>query len=408
MKKLLLFAFILTATVAFAQTKESNPKDLWTNSIDVSLGDNWRQKIISVPGKGEPNVVDFFRAFAKAYPCEYHDLLVMAFDGDKEVRFNGKKPHIRIDGDSCLLENGSFAMRVFYDNNQPVALGVCCHKAITTNLQEAYYYRYNKATRKLTPLALGSDFTGGIVKRRTAFSSNKNENAATMVHGWGRCELTDRLVWTNGKLELRNPTKENMELHYGRISPEALLLEVLDKYEMELGDPKPVIQTDDGIEVCGGSYNSLPICTAIRDPHSATDHYVAAATMEGFYYFTARGWDRADSTMLVAVYTECAPDMDFDFKQQTTDGHFYKTPHKLEAGDEVSLHFYLCDKSNMAIYLDPSSPTFKTIVGKGLPNLGHNEWRCVLSPDNDDLVFVSETDGQQIVFKWDGKTLKKQ
>ena len=398
---------MLSTFAMVAQTTEENPKDLWTHSVDVTLGDNWQQKTISVPGKGEPNVVDFFRAFAKAYPCEYHDLLVMALDGDEEVLFHHAKPHIEIDKDSCCMENESFSMRVIYDNGKPVALGVRCHKAITTELQEAYYYRYNSTTRKLIPLAQGSDFTGGIVKRRTTFSSYKNENAATMVHGWGRCELTDYLVWTNGKLELRNPTKENMELHYGRKSPEALLQEVLDKYEMELRDPKPEIKTEDGIEVCGGSYNSLPICIVIRDPHSATDHYVTAAAMEGYYYFTARGWDRADGTMLVAVYTECSPRIDY-YKYKDENGDYINTPHKLEAGDEVSLQFYLCDKSDMAIYLDPTSSQFATLVGKGLPNLEHNEWRCVLSPDNDDLVFVSEADGQQIVFKWDGKTLKKQ
>lgn len=36
-----------------------------------------------------------------------------------------------------------------------------------------------------------------------------------------------------------------------------------------------------------------------------------AQTMEGFYYFTARSWERADGSLLVAVYTECAPRMDY-------------------------------------------------------------------------------------------------
>lgn len=388
MKRILIPLFSLITLTTMAQTSEKNPKDLWTHSIDVSLGDNWRQKTITIPGKGTPNVVDFFRAFAQAYPCEYHDLLLMAIDGDQEVLFRGSRPNIDIDKDSCFLGNESFSMRVFYENDEPVALGVCCHKALTTELQDAYYYRYNKATHKLTPMAQGSDFTGGIIKRRTGFSSYKNDNAVTMVHGWGRCELTDRLVWTNGKFELKNPSKENMKLHYGGKSAQALLEEILDKYEMELRDPKPEIKTEDGIEVCGGSYTSLPICIAIRDPQSATDHYVTASSMEGFYYFTARSWNRSDGSLLVAIYTE------------------YEAHHKLEAGDEVDLSFYLCYDNGMVIYLDPTSSDFATQVGKGLPVLARNEWRCVLSPDSDDIVFVSETDGGQKVFKWDGKLFK--
>ena len=86
MKKLL-FIFVMTALTAGAQTAENNPKDLWTTSVEVDLGDNWKQKTITVPGNGIPNVIDFFRAFAKAYPCEYHDLLLQYLDGDEEVLF---------------------------------------------------------------------------------------------------------------------------------------------------------------------------------------------------------------------------------------------------------------------------------------------------------------------------------
>ena len=305
------------------------------------------------------------------------------------------------------MENESFSMRIFFENDEPAALGVCCHKAITTKLQDAYYYRYNKATRKLSPMAQGSDFTGGIVKRETSFSSYKNDNEAILRHGWGRCVLESRLVWSNGKLELKDPTKENMELHFGGKSTQSVLEEVLDKYEMELRDPKPEVKTEDGIEICGGSYNSLPICIAIRDPQSTTDHYVTASAMEGFYYFTARSWEKADGTLLVAVYTECAPRTDY-YKNKDENGNYVAAPHKLEAGDEVDLNFYICNDAGMALYMDPVSPKFATLVGKGLPSLVGNEWRCVLSPDSDDLVFVSETDGRQMVFKWNGKTFKVQ
>ena len=385
-----------------AQNNEKNPKNLWTYSIDVTLGDQWKEKIINVPGKGTPNVVDFFKAFAKAYPCEYHDLLLQAIDGDGEVLFRNEKPYIKIDKDSCFLGNESFSMRIFYENNKPAALGVCCHKAITTKHQDAYYYRYNSATRKLTPLAMGSDFTGGIVKRETTFSSYKDDNEAILRHGWGRCEIECRLVWSNGKFELKDDTKEDMKLRFGRKSPQSVLEEILDKHRMELRDPKPEVKTENGIEVCGGSYNSLPICIAIRDPHSATDRYVTASAMEGFYYFTARGWERADGTLLVAVYTECAPRIDY-YKNKDENGNYVETPHKLEAGDEVDLNFYMCDDAGMALYMNPASPKFATLVGKDLPSLEGNEWRCVLSPDSDDLVFVSETDGRQVVFKWNGK-----
>lgn len=381
-----------------AQTSEDNPKDLWTRSIDVTLGDDWQKKNISVPGKGEPNVVDFFRAFAKAYPCEYHNLLVMALDGDKEVRFNHEEPNISIDEDSCLLENGSFAMRVFYDNNdQLVALGVCCHNSLTTKQQDAYYYRYDKASRKLTPLAKGSDFTGGMVKRKTEFHYGRADNKATMSHKWGRCAIRSRLVWRDDKFILMDRTKEVFQIK--KASAMSVLRKFLAVYEMELRKPEP--STDEP----GGSILSLPICVAVIDKN--TNNYVSAAAMEGFYYFHAREWERADSTKIVAVYTECAPEFDYNFEQKTEDGHYVKTPHKLNANDEVSLSFYYCN-NNMASYLDPASSVFETIVGKDLPNLEHNEWRCILSPDNEDLLFVRESDGLTKVFKWDGDLLKEQ
>lgn len=398
MKKLFLFVFLLTTTALLAQTEEQNPKELRTTSIDVTLGDNWRQKTISVPGKGEPNVVDFFRAFAKAYPCEYHDLLALAIDGDDEVIFDQKKPSIHIDKDSCLLENGSFAMRVFYDNYQPVALGVCCHKALLTKLQDAYYYRYNKASRKLIPLAQGSDYTGGIVKRKTEFHSGRQNNEATMTHRWGRCGIDGHLVWRDDNFILTDRTMKNFRFS-DRASTMSVLWEFLELNGMELREPEP------SRNVPGGSITSLPICVAVINKKA--DNYISARAMEGFYNFYARGWERADSIMIVAVYTECAPTFDYDWSQQTEDGHYVKTPHHLAAGDEVSLNFYYCDDKT-AIYLDPAIPIFVDVVGKDFPNLNLNEWRCVLSPDNDDLIFVNETDGQQKVFKWDGETLKEQ
>ena len=409
MRKLFLFIFMLSTMAALAQATEENPKDLWTHSIDVTLGDNWRQKTISVPGKGTPNVVDFFRAFAKAYPCEYHDLLTLAIDGDKEVLFCNKKPHIKIDEDSCFLKNESFSMRVFYENDKPAVLGVCCHKALTTNLQDAYYYRYNNATRKLTPMAKGSDFTGGILKRETKFSPWKQHNEATMSHGWGRCVIESQLTWNNGQFILQDRTKDNFSYYTGGEITMSVLDAFLNVFEMELREPETErysVIGDDTIPVCGG-YNSLPICVAILNPHSK-DNYTAAAAMEGFYYFYARGWKRNDGTTLVAVYTECAPQFDYDFGHKNDDGSTLKTPHKLEAGDEVFLQFYLCDNNGLAFYLDPKTDSFATHVGIGLPNLEHNEWRCKIGPDNEDLLFVNEADGKTMRFKWDGSLLKEQ
>ena len=391
MRKLLLFVCILTAMTAVAQNTEKNPKDLWTHSIDVTLGDNWRQKTINVPGKGTPNVVDFFRAFAKAYPCEYHNLLAMAIDGDKEVLFRHSKPYIEIDKDSCFLENESFSMRVFYENDKPAALGVCCHKAITTELQDAYYYRYNNATRKLTPLAMGSDFTGGILKRWTSFFPNKHHNEATMYHRWGRCNIESSLVWSDGKFVLKDQTKDNLMLQRWGSITESVFNLVIEMHEMEARWPREEV-TD--TNMVGGTFNSLPICIAILD-YCSKDNFYTASAMEGFYYFTAKGWERNDGTTLVAFYTECAPKEDYIRNES---GEYETSSHRLTAGDEVSLNFYLCHGYEIALYLDPSSEAFADIVGRGLPSLEHNEWRCVLSPDSDELVFVNQANGLQMVF----------
>ena len=407
MKKIIIIVCLLMATTAMAQTNTNNPKDLWTPDIDVTLGDNWRQKIINVPGKGTPNVVDFFRAFAKAYPCEYHNLLTLAIDGDKEVLFRHSKPYIEIDKDSCFLENESFSMRVFYENDKPAALGVCCHKAITTELQEAYYYRYNNATRKLTPLVMGSDFTGGILKRKTEFFPDKRDNEILMSHNWGRCRVDKLLEWMENNFIIKEEENNLLRL-YRKNDVEALLDMFLRTYEMELRLPQTAedMTNENGDTLIGRSYNALPICVAIQDEHSGK-HYAAASAMEGFYYFYARGWERNDNTMLVAVYTECAPQFDYDFGHKNEDGSTVKTPHKLKAGDEVNLKFYFCQGEN-AVYIDPESESFATIVGKDMPNLKQNEWRCVITHDNEDLVFVSEVDGQTKVFKWDGNLLKEQ
>ena len=405
MKKLLIVSFLLITLTTMAQTNEKDPNDLWTRTVDVTLGDHWRQKTITVEGKGTPNVLDFFRAFAKAYPCEYHDLLIRVLDGDTTVKFNHAKPYIEFGEDNCYLSNESFSMRVFYDGEMPAALGVCTHHSLSTEYQDVYYYRYDKSTRKLKPMALGSDFTGGIVKRETVFSSYKHDNTAKMVHSWGRCGVESQLVWSKGKFEIKDTTKEDMELTFGSKSAESMLQEVISRYEMELRDPKPVVEREDGLDVCGGTYNSLPICIAIRDPKTATDQYVTASAMEGFYYFTARSWNRPDGSLLVAIYTECAPRMDY-YKYKDENDNYVHTPHKLAAGDEVDLSFYVCFDNNMVLYMNPAMEQYATVVGKGLPSLSHNEWRCVLSPDSDDIVFVNETDGSQKVFKWDGKLFK--
>ena len=395
-----MITLVLTATVAMGQHAEKNPKDLWTRSINVTLGDDWRQKTITVPGKGTPNVVDFFRAFAKAYPCEYHNLLVMVLDGDKEVRFNHERPSIHIDSDSVSMWNQSFSMRVFYEDDKPAALGVCCLTALSKDLQDAYYFRYNSATRKLTPLAMGSDFTGGIVKRYTDFPSDKRDNFAIMSNRWGRCGIDGKLEWSKGKFTFTDYAHDNLTLRGGN-NTYSVLEAYLWRYEMELREPKPEPKTEDGIPVCGGSYLSLPICIAILGDER-NDHYVTASSMEGNYYFYARGWERTDGGLLVAIYTECAPKLNYDFVGEE-DRQLVSTPHKLVAGDEVILSFYLCDNSVQAQYLDPTCPKFPTLVGKGLPNLEHNEWRCELSPDNEDLVFIRESDGTRQTFKWNGK-----
>ncbi len=391
---------LFSSTIAMTQNANKNPKDLWTHSVDVTLGDHWKQKTIIVPGKGTPNVVDFLRAFAQAYPCEYHDLLLSAIDGDKEVLFCGSRPYIEIDKDSCFLENESFAMRVFYEKGKPAALGVCCHKAITTPLQDAYYYRYSTSTRKLTPMAKGSDFTGGIVKRMTEFAPEKESNEATMHHTWGRCSVQGRLKWDNGKFEYKELTWEDLMIPEGQKSVRAVFEEYLERYEMELRDPKESI-TDDII--VGGSFNSLPICVAIHDLRS-NGRFEAAEAMEGFYHFQSRGWDCPDGALLVGIYMACAPKNDYGKDES---GEYVTSPHKLGPGDDVSLCFYYC-LDGMALYLDPSSPNFANLVGKGFPNLKGNEWRCVLSPDNEDLVFTSEKDGKSMVFRWNGKQFEKQ
>lgn len=404
MRKLFLIPCLLLATVVMAQN-EKNPKDLWTRTIDVSLGDNWKQKTITVPGKGTPNVIDFFRAFAKAYPCEYHNLLLMSLEGDKEVRFCGSRPYTELDKDSCCyLRNESFSMRVFYENDKPAALGVRCHKSLSDDPQDAYYFRYNPSTRKLTPMAMGSDFTGGILKRQTVFSEYKRDNYAALQHGWGRCGIQKRLVWDKGKFVVEDPIHECFQLRYTSNITEAVLDEVLFRNEMELREP----QYDLDPELVGGSYLSLPVCIAIRDDKAAVGNYAAAHAMEGAYYFFARGWERTDGQMLVAVYIRCAPENDY-FSHKDETGNYITTKHQLGVGDEVQLCFYYVDtKNNMVAYLDPASEAFPKMVGKNLPNLDGNKWQCEISRDHENLVFIRESDGYRKVFKWNGNLLKAQ
>ena len=406
MRKLLLITFVLSTMVAWAQTVDNNPKDLWVTSIEVTLGDDWRQKPISIPEKKEPNVVDFFRAFAKAYPCEYHDLLTLAIDGDEEVLFNHKKPKINIDKDSCFLQNGSFSMRVFYENDKPVALGICCHKALLTEQQDAYYYSYTHATRKLTPMAQGSDFTEGIVKRETNFYPGRDNNRAIMIRRWRRCGIENEVRFIDGKLVFEDRTKTD----FARFTDEKdITMSILDAFlwihKMEPRMPE-IADDESKVTIEGGDY-AIPTCLAYIDQHSK-DNYAAAKSFEGHFYFYARGWEKPDGRTLVAVYSECAPKFDYDFQQKNEDGSTYKTPHQLKADDEVSLQFYLCDGSEMVTYLNPSSPKFKKVVGQGMPNLEHNEWRCVITHENEELVFVRESDGLTKTFIWDGNLLKEQ
>lgn len=411
-KKLWLLACLTLALPAFAQDNDTpNPKDLWVHSIDVKVDSVWKTKTIRVPGKKTPNVVDFFRAVANTYPCDYHRLLLMAIDGDREVKFNHKEPYIKIDKDSCFLENASFAMRVFYTNGRPAALGVCFLKALTTKHQDAYYYRFNAATRTLTPLAKGSDFTGGIIKRQTIFSPQKDENRATMTHRWGRCGIESLLNWKNGRFVMEDAHERINRMHYdpsdmpGVITLRgdgnqalALLDEIVSRHDMELRMPKPERK-----DLNGGSIYSLPICVALRD--TTTDSFASAEAMEGFYYFYVRSWKRPNGTMLLAAYTECAPKEDVEFSREG-ERKLTRSRHRLGEGDEVSLLFFDCDKEGRCRYLAPGSAPYLKSVGKGLPRLDRNEWRAELSADSADLVFINESDGRTLTFKWDGTRLR--
>lgn len=316
---------------------------------------------------------------------------MLAIDGDKEVRFCHEKPYIEIGEDACYLRNESFSMRIFYDGDKPAALGVCLHQELIDKLQDAYYYRYNNATRKLTPIGKGSDFTGGILKRGTSFFLEKDRNEATMYHRWGRCNIESSLVWSYGKFELKDRTKDHLSLQqYGSVT-ESVFNAVIDMHGMEARWPR---EEDPDTNKVGGSFNSLPICIAILD-YRSKDNFYAATAMEGFYYFTAKGWERNDGTTLVAFYTECAPEEDYNRNEA---GEFVTSPHRLTEGDDVSLNFYLCNGYEIGFYLDPSSEAFADVVGRGLPSLDHNEWRCVLSPDSDEIVFVNQADGHQMAF----------
>ena len=385
---------LLMTTTAMAQTT-TNPKDLWTRSINVKMDSTWRTKTLRVEGRRTPNVIDFFRAFAKAYPCDYHRLLLMAIDGDQEVLFNHSKPDIRIDRDTCMLENESFAMRVFYQGNKPAAVGIVCHKALSTEVQDAYYYTYDAAKRTLTPMAQGSDFTGGIVKRATEFIDDKSSNKVIMHHRWGRCGMESRLVWKNGRFTLEDPLPSTLKAGEGETPVMQLLCQVLRRHNMEPRYPQPESNEP------GGSILSLPICVALLDKQS-TPTYAAAEAMEGFYYFHAKAWPLADGKQLMALYTECARMNDYDFHSGE---EMTRVPHKLTTGDEVTLCFYLYDGAQTFTCLSPDSPQYAQLVGGSLPSLAANKWRCQLSSDTDALVFISEDNGQKQTYRWSGNAL---
>jgi hypothetical protein len=209
------------------------------------------------------------------------------------------------------------------------------------------------------------------------------------------------LVWSDGKFVFKDPTKDNLMLQRWGSITESLFNKVIEIHEMEARWPYEEVADTNKV---GGTFNSLPLCIAILDYRSKDNFYTASA-MEGFYYFTAKGWERNDGNTLVAFYTECAPKEDYIRNEA---GDFETPPHRLTAGDDVSLNFYLCHGYEIALYLDPSSEAFADVVGSGLPNLEHNEWRCILSPDNEDVVFVRESDGLKKTFKWDGNLLKEQ
>ncbi len=404
MKRLRLLAaiglFTITAT-AQTSTPKDDSKDLWSRSVDADMGADWRDKTIRVEGKGTLTVVDFFRAYAKAYPCDYHRLLLMAIDGDEEVKFNHEKAKVYTDKDQCLLENQLFAMRVFYERNVPVAVGVICLKPITVEVREAYYYAYNAATHTMKPLVQGSDFTGGIIKRTTNFYPGKENNTVEMSHRWGRCQLTSTLEWRNGKFVLVDPTHADLPVQNRENIVLEMLSQTLNVHQIEIRERRA--QQED---VPGGE-SALPICIAYVDKET-NGNYAAARAMEGFYYFYVRGWEEGDGSMLLAVYTQCAPNEDLEIERNGENRNLKRTPHVLTEGDEVSLNFYLYDGSQTFRYLDPASKQFAEMVDKDMPNLQHNEWRCTISSANEELVFENEKNGEKKVYRWNGKMLVSQ
>ena len=375
--------YIIMCMAASAQNNGVQPaddekKDLWTRSIDCPMPAHWRNDTISVAGKGEPHIVDFLRAFTSHFPSEYYQMLMAAVDGDTRITFNRAKPKIFIDRDSCYFSHESFSMRIIFEGKKAAALGVTCHKRLSFDAQDAYYYRYDNMTRRLVPYCQGSDFTDGIVKRKTSFPDRIDENYIEMNHRWGRCGVDARLWWESGQLvsEKKDYWTDN------------IINAVTKRAKMELRDAKA--EPEGHLE--GGSILSLPICVALRSTPRQTD-YAEARSMEGFYYFTCRLWHRSDGSTVAAVLTECAQRKGFLPEETNALGY-----HKLGPGDELSLLFYECKAGTHEFVLN-------NYLAADAPGLGHNEWRCVMQPDSDVIRFIRESDCREGRLVWDGNRL---
>ncbi len=386
--------YIIMCMAASAQNNGVQPaddekKDLWTRSIDCPMPAHWRNDTISVAGKGEPHIVDFLRAFTSHFPSEYYQMLMAVVDGDTHITFNRAKPKIFIDRDSCYFSHESFSMRIIFEEEKAVALGVTCHKPLSSDAQDAYYYRYDSVARRLVPYCQGSDFTDGIVKRQTSFPDSKDHNSIEMNHRWGRCGVDARLRWERGQLVYKGPDTSPITVSEKKDSwADNILDAVTTRAKMELRDAKA--EPEGHLE--GGTYLSLPICVAVRSTPRQAD-YAEALSMEGFYYFSCRLWHRSDGSTVAAVLTECAQRK--GFLPENTNALGY---HKLGTGNELSLHFYECKAGAHEFVLNNN-------LAADAPGLGRNEWRCVMQPGADVIRFIRESDCREGRLVWDGNRL---
>lgn len=406
MKRIVCICMVMCATLCAmaqqpaAKKQATDDYDLWTRSLDVPMNPNWRKQNIVVAGKGTPTVIDFLRAYAKANPSQYYKLLLAAIDGDKRVKFNHESPRIEIDRNKCFLSQGNFAMRVFYKDEKPVALGISPLTSISSEKCDAYFYRYDAAHRLLKPYCQASDLTGGTVKRKSTFSEYKDENHIMMSHSWGRCGLESRLVWDDrGNLTFESFNHSPIEIPaQSKVPIQQLMFEITKRAQMELRDPKPERN------VPGGSILSLPICVALRGKHSE-GLYAHAYSMEGSYYFDSRGWKRSDGSMLAAVLITCAPDN--DLKRNDKSGKYDYVPHTLGKGDEIVLQFYNYNPtSHTFTYIDPKTPQFATSVGTDIPSVEKNQWRVAITHENEKVVFINQKDSTRLTFRWNGTRLQ--